>query len=223
MTVDFMFQLFNAIANKNVRGDLGSSRFNLFIQQAENSYVSYLLGILQKYQPGRPVPPVAIGMTRRVRQILSPLITPPVEVTIAPLTGVAAFPVGHLYTDTVKTAAGKKVRYADSMRLTAFNESVIDPIGSNPVYLIQNNGFQFYPFSLGTAWVTYIKQSPGISWGKTVDENNREEYNPTLSKQPVWSDLDCLEIITRALRMAGVSIQFTDVQQYANEIKNTGQ
>lgn len=222
MTVDFMYQLANAITNKNVRGDLGSVRFNLYIQQAENSFITYLLGEYQKYQPGRPVPPVMIGMTRRIRQSLSPLIPPPVTVNIDNVTGVAPFPEGHLYTDVVTTMAGKGIRYAEQTKLPAFLESTIDPVETNPIYLIQQNGFQFYPFTLGTAKVSYVKQSPGISWG-TGNENGREVYDVNSSKQPVWADIDCLEILTRALRMMGVSIQFNDVQQYANEIKATGQ
>jgi hypothetical protein len=43
------------------------------------------------------------------------------------------------------------------------------------------------------------------------------------SQDPVWYDMDILDIIVRALRMVGVNLQQQDVSAYADQIKQTGQ
>jgi hypothetical protein len=41
--------------------------------------------------------------------------------------------------------------------------------------------------------------------------------------QPVWDDVDLLEIIARALKLIGLNLQDGQVQQYANQVTQTGQ
>lgn len=218
MTVDFLYQLVQFVCKKNQRDDIGSSRFNVAIQQGSVSFISYLIGEYTKYQPGRPVPPVALGHTKRVRQSLSVLIDPPFALTVNPVTGVAPYPTGYLYTDAMYTSAKKKIKYIEQNELASYLESVVDPIASNPVYLIQQNGFQFYPITTAAPLLSYIKNPPPINWAFSLT-NGREVYDASNSTQPVWSDIDCLEVTVRALRMCGVHLQFNDVSQYANEIK----
>ena len=41
--------------------------------------------------------------------------------------------------------------------------------------------------------------------------------------QPVWDNVDLLEIIARALKLIGLNLQDGQVQQYANQVTQTGQ
>jgi hypothetical protein len=45
----------------------------------------------------------------------------------------------------------------------------------------------------------------------------------TYSIQPIWYDVDLLEIIARTLKLVGVSLQIGQVEQYANQITQQGQ
>jgi hypothetical protein len=45
----------------------------------------------------------------------------------------------------------------------------------------------------------------------------------TYSIQPVWDDVDLLEIIARALKLIGLNLQDGQVQQYANQVTQIGQ
>jgi len=98
--------------------------------------------------------------------------------------------------------------------------------------LLEPTGFQFYPVTLGTANLTYVKDAPEIVWAYTT-VSGRPVYAPTQTGvgvtpttgtvQPVWDNVDLLEIIARALKLIGLNLQDGQVQQYANQVTQTGQ
>jgi hypothetical protein len=101
--------------------------------------------------------------------------------------------------------------------------SQIDPITSNPVFMIEDIGLRFFPNNIGAARMSYIRKPQRIYWGFTLDGNGRKVYSPANSEQPKWADVDLLEIIARILKLAGVNLKDGDVVQYANSIIQQGQ
>ena len=172
----------------------------------------------------------------------------------------------------MRTSAFARVRFVQQDSLYSYYNSTIDPIATNPIYLIEPDGFKFYPITLGSAVLTYVKNAPEMIWGYCLDANGRQVYNPTApptttttptasptsptttttsttsttstttttttsttttttsslncitySIQPIWYDVDLLEIIARTLKLVGVSLQIGQVEQYANQITTQGQ
>jgi hypothetical protein len=201
----------------------------LTINQAQVSYQDYLLGEFQQYQYGRPQARINYSQNENIRQRLSPLITS-ATLTING-SGEAAYPADYVQADTIITTAFNRVRFAQQDTLYSYYNSQIDPIATNPIYLLEPTGFQFYPITLGSAILTYVKDASEIIWGyNTV--SGRPVYNPTTynpstqptgSQQPVWDNVDLLEIIARALKLIGLNLQDGQVQQYANQVTQTGQ
>lgn len=225
MNVNDVYELIKYIANKNQQGYISPSQFNLTINQAQKSYVSWLLGSFQQYQAGRPIAKVELGQNSVVRQRLSPAIYGyTLNIDNA---GFSPYPSNYLQTDAMWTIYGfKRIRYTEQDALYSVFNSVIDPVNNtNPIYLIENDGFRFYPTTLmyGQARMSYVKDPEAIVWGYTLDGNNRPVYNPATSADPIWDDVSMLDIIVRALRMIGVNLQSGAVSQYAEEIKNLGQ
>jgi hypothetical protein len=185
--------------------------------------MDYLLGEFQKYVPGRPFAPVEFGQNEDIRQRLSPFIPYPVTLAING-SGLAPYPNGYLNSDAMWYGAYKRrVKFIQQDRVDSHVNSYIDPIATNPVYLIYKDGFQFYPTNLGSATLSYIKQPDQLHWGFTLDIYKRPIYDSTTSVQPQWADLDILEIIVRALAIVGVNLQLNVVEQYSQVIKNQGQ
>jgi len=91
------------------------------------------------------------------------------------------------------------------------------------VYLIQHEGFHFFPENIGSARLSYVRKPPYIVWGYTLDGNNRPVYNAALSQDPIWGESDIMQVILRAMQIVGVNLQFNMVVQYANEVKQNGQ
>lgn len=217
-----MYRICQYAINKAQNGYLTSSEFNLLVNQAQTSYEDYLLGEFQQYQYGRAQARIDYNQNSNIRQRLSPLIygyTLSVDAN-----GFASYPGDYVQTDAMWNPNGiSRYRYVKQDSLFSYYNSKIDPIASNPIYLIEQNGFRFFPASVGTARLTYVKNAPTITWGYTLDGNGREVYNAATSQQPVWSDVDLLEIIARVLKLVGVNLKDGMVAQYANQVTQMGQ
>lgn len=231
MNVNDMYRICQFAVNKAQNGYLTPSDFNLVINQAQTSYQDYLLGEFQQYQYGRPQARINYSQNENIRQRLTPLITE-ATLTINGSTGESPYPADYVQTDAIITSDFKRVRYVQQDSLYSYYNSEIDPIATNPVYLIEPDKFQFYPKTLGSAILTYVKNAPDIVWAYTT-VSGRPVYAPTQTGvgvtpttgtvQPVWDDVDLLEIITRALKLIGLNLQDGMVAQYANQITQTGQ
>ena len=220
MNVNDMYRICQFAVNKAQNGYLTPSEFNLTINQAQVSYQDYLLGEFQQYQYGRPQARINYSQNENIRQRLSPLITS-ATLTING-SGEAVYPADYVQADTIITTAFNRVRFVQQDALYSYYNSQIDPIATNPIYLLEPTGFQFYPVTLGSAILTYVKDAPEIVWGYT-NVSGRPVYSSGTSVQPVWDNVDLLEIIARALKLIGLNLQDGQVQQYANQVTQTGQ
>ena len=231
MNVNDMYRICQFAINKAQNGYLTPSEFNLIINQAQVSYQDYLLGEFQQYQYGRAQARINYSENENIRQRLSPLITE-TTLTINGTSGEASYPNDYVQADAIITTAFKRVRFVQQDSLYSYYNSEIDPVATNPIYLIEPTGFQFYPKTLGTALLTYVKEAPSIVWAYTT-VSGRPVYAPTQTGggvipttgtvQPVWADVDLLEIIARALKLIGVNLQAGQVGQYANQVTQQGQ
>ena len=224
MDVNQVYQVvLYAVAKNKQQGNLSPDDFYTVINQAQRSYLDYLMGAYQKYQVGRPIAVVEFGQNQRIRQSLAPLIYGAI-LNVNAVTGIAPFPSDYEYPDAMWGQYGfYKIKFIQQDRQDATIHSAIDPIATNPVYLIQHEGFQFFPENIGVANMSYIRTPPSIVWGWTYDSNGRKVYDPTTSQQPIWAETDILQIIVRALTLCGVNLQLPTVIQYSQDIKNGGQ
>jgi hypothetical protein len=221
LTVDFCKKIIDYVCRKNSNGAPSPSEFNRILTISCHQFTDFLLGQDNAYQPGRPQPRVGLGNSQRVRQSLSVLIDAPATLAIS--SGRASYPDDHLYTDAMYRSDGyTKIRFVEQDRVQAYVQSVIDPIGENPIFLLERDGYLFYPATLTEAKVSYVKKHPDIVWAHEDDANGRPQYTATGSVHPLFSDTDMMEVIARALRMVGVNLQSAAVAQYASEVKSVG-
>jgi hypothetical protein len=221
MDVNQVYQLVQFISNKSQNGYVTPSQFNLIINQAQNSYTSFLLGSFQQYTPGRPIARVELGNNSVVRQRLTPIIKA-ATLTIDG-TGFSPYPSDYVQVDAIRTDSLQRVRFVQQDSLYSYYNSVIDPVATNPIYLLEDTGLRFYPATLGSARLSYVSDPVDVVWAYTLDANGRPVYDPANSVDPVWHVTSILEIVTRALSMVGVNLQAGAISQYAQEIKANGQ
>jgi len=218
-----MYSIFlYSLAKNDQQGYASPDDFNLLINQGATSFLDYLLGEFQSYAYGKPLSKVQFGMNEQVRQRLTPLIQKPVPLTIDS-TGFAAYPSDYQQMDAMYTTSMSRIRFTPQHKLYSYLNSQIDPPETNPFYLIVDSGFQFYPITIGAALLSYVKTPPQIVWGNNPDPNGLPQYDEGTSVDPVFYDLDCLEIIARALSFAGLNLELPQVEQYAQSIIKGGQ
>lgn len=225
MTADFVYQLTLYAAAKNLQdGYVSPYEFNnVLMPMAQSSYLDYLKGEYQRYQIQRPIAVVEFGQNQMIRQSLAPLIY---SAILSPnsTTGIAPFPSDMEFVDAMWGQYGfYNIRFIQQDRLQSYYRSSIDPIATNPVYLINHEGFQYYPENIGNTRLSYVRTPPPIFWGYTEDANGIPVYNPATSQDPVWAMTDILQIVVRALAMIGVNLQVGVLSQYAEQIKQGGQ
>ena len=227
MDANQMFQIWSYAIAKNLQQGYGSpSDFYITINQAQRGFQDYLLGEYQQYQIRRPISVVEFGQNERIRDSISPLIYSAI-LPINGTTGISSRPSDYEYVDNMWSVYGNyNIKFIQQDRLDNYIHSEIDPVVTNPVYLIRQEGFQFFPsrpYGENQALMSYVRNAPSIVWGYVEDSNGIPRYNPATSQNPVWSETDCMQIIVRALAIVGVSLQLGVVSQYAQEIKTQGQ
>jgi hypothetical protein len=223
LDINEVYELCLYAINKFQGGGLTPAEFNRIINVGQRSYISYLLGSFQTYTPGRPIARVELGQNSVVRQRLTPSIY---QYNLSvDANGFSPFPGDYLQADAMWSIYGyNRIRHVDQGRWWSTYNSDIDPIATNPIYMLKDiDGFQFGPESIGQAKLSYVRNPSDMIWGFDLDVNGREVYNPATSGQPIWGELQILEIIVRALRLIGVNLQADQVSQYATEIKMGGQ
>jgi len=223
MTIDEVYQLvLYSTAKNNSQGYVSPDDFNLTINQAQQSYVAYLLGSFQQYMPGRPVARVEFGQNTIVRTRLAPIIYG-INLSVNP-SGFSPYPNDYLQVDAMFTNTGyNRIRAVQQDSLYSFYNSAIDPIATNPIYILEQAGFHFFPENIGATKLSYVTNPPNMIWAYTLDVNSIPIYDSASSTQPVWDDASILEIIVRALAIIGVNLQLNVVEQYSMAIKNQGQ
>lgn len=224
MNVNTVYKIWIYCLNKNnQQGYASPDDFNLLINQGATSFLDYLLGEFQSYAYGKPLSKVQFGMNEQVRQRLTPLIQKPVTLTVDN-TGFAAYPDDYQQMDAIYDSTGNnRIRYVPQQKKYSYINSQIDPVATNPIYLIIDQGFQFYPITIGSALLSYVKTPPTIVWNFNLDSNGLPEYTSVGSVDPVFYDVDMLEIIARALSFAGLNLSLPQVEQYAQSIIKGGQ
>lgn len=226
MTIDEIYQLILYSTAKNLsQGYVSPDDFNITINQAQKSYASYLLGSFQTYTPGRSVARIEFGQNTVVRTRLAPIIYwYNLNVDAA---GFSPYPGDYLQVDAMVSIYGyNRIRSVQQDSLYSYHNSAIDPVATNPIYILEDNGFRFFPENISQAKLSYVRNPPEMKWGYTIDPiTGIPVYNPSpsVSYQPVWDDASILEIIVRALAIIGVNLQSNIVEQYSMSIKNQGQ
>jgi hypothetical protein len=211
------------LAKNKQQGYASPEDFNTNINIAQFGLMDYLLGEFQQYAGGRPVARVQFGMNESVRQRLTPFIQRKVPLTIDS-SGFAPYPDDYQQMDAMIMPPKNRIRFVAQHKEYSYANSQIDPVATNPIYLIVDKGFEFDPPTLGTALLSYVRTPKKINWGFIPDAiTGLPVYAAGSSTDPEWYDVDCLDVIVRALAIFGVNLQLQQVEQYANQIKMQGQ
>lgn len=224
MNANTPFEIINYIVNIFQDGNLSPDEYNLIINQAQTSFMDYLLGEFQQYQYKFPESRIEFGQNETVRQRLSPFIDSPSLLNVNSQ-GLSPYPVDYVQIDAMyqNSIYMNRVRYAQQHQLFAYLSDPIDPIPTNPIYLIESTYFRFYPANIGTAKISYVKKPRDIVWAFTDSIYGEPVYDAGTSVDPLWYDVDMLEIISRALKMVGINLQANQVAGYAESVIKQGQ
>lgn len=221
MDINEIYSIIQFIANKNQSGYITPDEFNNAFNLAQKQYFHQLIEDIQGWDANRKRIRLLMGNAQQAIQKVSPFI-----VALAPVV-----PANGQYTKPADLINLLAIRNSDNTkrawrvehdRVFSHISSVIDPPSESPIFTEYDTYYQFYPTTIGTVNVEYLKLPPDAEWGYTL-VSGRPTYNVGTSVQPLWAETELTDIIIRVLLMFGVSIQATQLVQYYASVKSDGQ
>jgi len=221
MTVDQCYSILKFIVRKNQLGSLSPTDFQFAFNTAQRNYYDLLVGRIEQYQYGRPVPRIGLSMTDNVVSRLMPFESS----TSASITnGLVTKPNGFNKLLAMYTPNNYRVYRIEENRFAERIQDSIDPIDeANAFYVEQSTNWRVYPTTLSTVTLKYLTIPTDVVWNYTTDGSGRAVYNPTGSVDPLWYNNDIDEIVARAAKIIGVSLKEPTLTQFGESVIAKGE
>lgn len=208
------------LANKSQSGYITPSDFNSASKIANIQLFNHYYGSENQYLTKLPLPKIAYAATQKISESLKVFIEPDVTLTVT--NGKAPIPddVIHVIAMTNNYVVGSTAKQSDIRRVEydRWNNWVSDVIDTPnqefPIYKENNAEFEFYPISLGTVKIDYLRTPTTPIWSYTVS-GGRPVYDSGTSVNFEWSEDERSSLIMRILSLCGISLQDNNVVQYA--------
>jgi hypothetical protein len=222
--VNDLYKFTDFIANKNQSNNITSDNLFYLFNSEQKTYMGELVGNWHKNNPTKTGANTGIIEDKRIIEILSPF-TINDSLTIAG-GGAVTKPDGFLDLLSMRYL-GKRIFRINQDQKSAVNDSVIDPasVADKKIYYIEyQNEYDLLPTSItGVVEFDYIAMPNDVVWGYTLDGNNRQVYNSATSVQPLWNDIEIVEIVKRSFATLGVRLSSQDFQNFGKSTKATGE
>jgi hypothetical protein len=220
MNINEVYKLVSYLVDKYQGTYLSPDDFNMVINMAQNQYMSFLID--DTGAPNRnPKNPVGMSTSAVVADTLSPFLT---ETTLTIVSQVANKPADIYKTVAVRTGDDNyPVRFVFGDRISSLIGNAIDaPTNTEPIYYEIGSTYKFYPSTLATAKLSYIRVPMTLKWAYTgalvFDPANSVPAGTALE----WPDTDIYEIIYRAIGIIGINLKDGDLVRAAQLVKNDG-
>jgi len=214
MTIDEVYKFVQFMANKEQRGYVKPSEFNMLAKRAQLDVI--------KEKVGKPSPVAGVIGFKDTAQLSDELY--PVTVFESNLTvsgDLFTFPADYLHFVSL-WYGGESVEMISLGELyKRRSSSLVFPSGEYPVGVIEANGVRIYTDTLGassttfTARLNYIKKPSDPNWAYST-VNSIEIYNSSDSTQLILADSTHKEIANRILGYIGVNLREAEIITYSD-------
>jgi hypothetical protein len=221
MNINEVYKLVSYLVDKYQGTYLSPDDFNMVINMAQNQYIGFLTedtGSINR----NPKNPVGMSTSAIVADALSTFLA---ESTVTITSQLATKPADLYKTVAIRTNDDNfAVRFVPGDRIASYIGNAIDaPTVTEPIYYELGSTFKFYPSTLSTAKLTYIKNPQTLKWAFT----GALVYDPILSVPASnanleWGETDVYEIIYRAIGIIGINLKDGDLMRASQLIKNDG-
>ena len=159
-------------------------------------------------------------MSNNVNEALAPFIQ---TSTLTITSGSVAVPSDLFKEVAMRTTGNVDIVRIDHAKLASkLNSSIDAPTVTKPCFNEVGPNYRFYPTTLTTANLTYLRLPVTPVWGFTTVAG-RPVYNAGTSVQSEWNDADLNKIIMRAAGLVGININDQLLVQAANQVKAKGE
>jgi hypothetical protein len=221
MNINEVYKLVSYLVDKYQGTYLSPEDFNMVINMAQNQYLGFITDDTGS-PSSNPKNPVGMSTSAVIADMLSPFLT---ETTLTITSQLAAKPNDLYKTVAIRTTDDNyAARVVAEDRIASYIGNPIDaPTVTEPIYYELGSNFKFYPSTIATAKLTYLKTPQVLKWAYT----GALIYDPALSVPASnanleWGDTDTYEIIYRAIGIIGINLKDGDLMRASQTIKNNG-
>lgn len=241
-----VYSTIKALVNKDEKGMISPSQFNVFAGLAQQKVVNSLFGEFELNKKAYTRESAAGRDKNRTKQIQEDLSMFSKKVTLSSpsnalgsftkpadlsrLIGITTF--GDWFLDQ-STATRIQLVYDEDKIDMILGSSISTPTEASPVALISSD-ISVFPTSIRKIKVRYYKTPEGLSatsglptaslpkFGYTVDSNGYELYDVSTSVDFELPDHYVPDLVSEVAKMIGVNLRQEDIYQYANaeQLKN---
>ena len=213
-----MYQFFQFILNKYQDGFVNGDEFTLLFNQAQDNYYDFLIGHVEQYQPGRPVPRIGMNMTETVSSKLAPFLKR--EVASAVTSQQVSKPQDFYRLIAFRDTDDNQIDRVEHDRKAYRRKSAVVV---TPFYVDYDTYWEVLPDTVSAVnYEYYSKQPRAVTWAYT-DVSGREVYDQVNSIDPLWGNADIYAIVARMLKPMGVRIDDVQVQNFAESVIQKGE
>lgn len=226
MTIKETHDFIQFILNKETGGYVSPAEIDMALDRAQMEKFTELFGKVQEYQPGRPIPRVAYGVTMRVHEDLSPFkrkfsLTTAADGSV-PLTGinVAGEDLNILHVVSVDVSYDNEpygVKFLTESEVANRRRSFINPPSqNNPIGVVKKDSIQLYPQTL-LATTTSVLVRPKKPLFAFTQDGRQITHDPATSQDLEWREDAVNDVISRALRYLGANLSDVEVSTFAGQ------
>lgn len=206
MTIQEIHDYILFVLDKDSGGYVSSAEIDIALDRAQMSIFRHYLGNTREYQPGRPVPRAAYGITSTVDEALYPFKS---QITATPSTGIATF---TLTTDlmSIVSAASSNVEI-DIVNEEEFHyrkdSKIHNPSLTGPIARV-------YDYNKSTSFKMQVL--PASFASPVVVDVLRRPVKPSLSGTATleWKEPQLNEIMNEAIKILSVNTQNVPALQF---------
>lgn len=221
MNINEVYKTISYLVDKYQGTYLSPDDFNMVVNMAQNQYLAFLTddtGALTR----NPKNPVGMSTSAIVADTLSSFL---VESTLAVTSQLATKPADMYKTVSIRTPDDNyAMRFVPADKMASFVGNAIDaPTITEPIYYEIGSSYKFYPNTLTSVKVSYIKNPETLKWAYTgalaYDAANSV---PAANANLQWGETDVYEIIYRSVGIIGINLKDGDLIRAAQIVKNDG-
>lgn len=212
MDINECYKYIQLLAQKEQKGFIKPTDFNLAMDAAQMEFINDRFGQPAEFTANRPSSRIAFPQSQKVLDDLRELST------TTSLSSPFILPSDYLYTlsisDVTTTTSVKWVTKDQALEL--INSTMLAPDATRPIaWLDDNDSGDFKVSPLSTVHVQYLKRPSKPVWAYTTNAQNQLVYDSGNSTQLDLREQTHLEICMRALEILGVNLKDQAIQQFA--------
>ena len=198
---------------------LSPDDFNMAINTAQRQYLSSILSESADIHQGGKRIKTGLKSDMTTNSSLTIFIK---EATLTITSQLASHPNDMYDILAIRTIDDNyAVKQVSADKIPSYIGNAIDaPTLTEPIYTEIGATFKFFPSTLSSAKIVYVKTPVDAAW---VPDSGTLNYNSGTSTQLEWSISDINEIVYRALGIIGINLKDGDLIRVSQTVKNDGQ